>query len=284
MAQMNHITPVTQTAHEQAPKRAWWTSAWVARLLIMFYPGAFTVLVFLPGSSLLDRLRWLVSGVCAQLASHSFYPGGQRLPLCARNTGIYLGFIVALFVLHIRKRGRAQQLPPWPIVGVLVGCIVALAFDGFNSLAVDLGLPHLYQPQNILRLATGLLAGLALASLTLPMLNRMLWNAYDERQSISSWKTFLLFLAVLAVCFLAVASQSVLALYPVALLSTAGIVTSLGIINLIFIVAASGRDGTLSGYRELFPVVSTAMLLAVGELLILAQLKLSLLQVFGLPM
>src|SRR5437870_5078401 len=85
-------------------------------LLGLLYLGLLTALVFLPGASLLDRLRWLDSGICAQLPTHSFYPGGQRLPLCARNTGIYLGFMLTLLTLYATRRGRVQQLPRWPII------------------------------------------------------------------------------------------------------------------------------------------------------------------------
>src|SRR6266566_7075975 len=84
-------------------------------LLGMLYLGTLAALVFLPGASLLDRLRWLDSGICAQLATHSFYPGGERLPLCARNTGIYLGFMVTLITFYATGRGRTQRLPPTSI-------------------------------------------------------------------------------------------------------------------------------------------------------------------------
>src|SRR5947209_19058271 len=117
-------------------------------LLGMLYLGTLAALVFLPGASLLDRLRWLDSGICAQLATHSFYPGGERLPLCARNTGIYLGFMVTLLTLYATRRGRVQRLPSWPMVAVLISGIFAMAVDGFNSFLLDLGQPHLYQPHN----------------------------------------------------------------------------------------------------------------------------------------
>src|SRR5437660_12859321 len=113
---------------------------WLVATMALLYLGLLAALVFLPGTSLLDRLRWLDSGICAQLPSHSFYPGGERLPLCARNTGIYLGFIITLITFYATGRGRAQRLPLWPIIVVLVLGIVALAVDGFNSFFLDLSL------------------------------------------------------------------------------------------------------------------------------------------------
>ena len=78
------------------------------------------------------------------------------------------------------------------------------------------------------------------------------------------------------------ASQNVLILYPVALLSTAGILTVLSSINLIVVLALSKRDQTFEHYRELWPFFSLALILAIGEMLALAQLKFSLLQALGM--
>jgi uncharacterized membrane protein len=257
-------------------------SPWMAALLVLFYLALLAALVLLPGSSLLDRLRWLDSGICAQMPTHSFYPGGEELPLCARNTGIYLGFIVTLLTLYATGRGRVQRLPPWPILVVLVSGVGILALDGFNSFFLDLGLPHLYQPHNLIRLATGLITGLALATLSLPAMNRLFWLTYDEQRSISSWTTLFSYTPALILCFFAVISQSVLVLYPIALLSTAGVLTTVSSINLIVIVAISKRDESFERYRDLLPFFSLALLFAIGEMLTLAQLKFLLLRVFGI--
>lgn len=256
-------------------------NVWTAAILMIFYLGLLTALVFLPGGTLLDRLRWLDSGVCAQMPTHSFYPGGERLPLCSRNTGIYLGFIITLITMYITGRGRAQHLPPWPII-VILGCgVVALAIDGLNSFALDLGLPHLYQPHNLLRLGTGLVTGLALATLGVPILNQLFWRTYNEQRSITSWPGLLLYVPILIISFLAVASQSFVVLYPLALLSTAGILTVLSSVNLIFIVAISRRHETFERYLQLLPFFSLALVCAIGEMLALAQLKMMLLNALG---
>src|SRR3989449_2579690 len=226
---------------------------WVMGILALCYLGLLAALVLLPGVSLLERLRWLDSGICAQLPGHSFYPGGQRLPLCARNTGISLGFMVTLVTLFATGRGRAQRLPTWPIIVILVLGVVGLAIDGFNSFFLDLGMTHLYQPHNLLRLATGLATGLALASVGLPALNSLFWRESNDRRSIPSWKSLLLLVPVLVLSFFAVASQSALILYPVALLSTAGLLAVISSINLTILVALSKRDQTFRRYHELLP-------------------------------
>jgi uncharacterized membrane protein len=266
-------TSLTRTPQSSSP--------WLIVLIGLCFLGWFATLVFLPGASLLDRLRWLDSGICAQLPTHSFYPGGQQLPLCARNTGIYLGFMVTILTLYATGRGRVQRLPPWPIVVVLIGCIFAMVVDGFNSFLLDLGQSHLYQPHNLLRLATGLLTGFAIATLTLPAVNRLFWREYNEERSISSWPALLLLLPGLVLSFLAVASQSIFILYPVAILSTAGLLTVVSSVNLLITLAIGKKDQAFERYRELVPFFSLALILALGELLVLAQLKFALLQALG---
>ncbi len=224
------------------------------------------VMVFWPGATLLDRLRALDGGICAQLPTHSFYPGGQRLPLCSRNTGIYLGYMIALIMLFLTGHGRATRFPRWPMALVLLACITALGIDGFNSLFLDMHLPHLYQPHNLLRLTTGLLTGASMACFLLPVTNAVLWKNLGEQRSVDSWWQLLQLLPILALTFLAVGTQAAIFLYPVAILSSLGVMVTLSMITLTVIVAISGKACQLSTYRQLFPFFTVAFLLAIGEL------------------
>lgn len=253
----------TQPAEEEPPAGppTWLIIGSAGALIILA-----AVMVFWPGATLLDRLRALDGGICAQLPTHSFYPGGQRLPLCARNTGIYLGYIIAFVALFLTRRARAAQFPRWPMALVMLACITALGIDGFNSLFLDLHLPHLYQPHNLIRLTTGLLTGASMACFLLPVTNSVLWKQMSEQRSVDSWWQLLHLLPILALAFLAVGTQAAIFLYPVAILSSLGVVTALCLINLTIVVAISGKACLLSTYRQLFPFFSVAFLLAVGEL------------------
>ncbi len=267
---------MTQQSPQKRPVR------WVAGGVLLFVLIVLTLVLFFPGASVLNRMSWLDSGICAQSGSHSFYPGGEQLPLCARNTGIYLGFLITLVTLYSKGRGRAQHLPRWPLLLLLLTGVAMLAVDGFNSFLLDMSLWHLYQPNNLLRLATGLITGLAMALLLSPMLNRMFWLGYNEQRSINSWRELTQYLPALIVCFFVVISQNALILYPIALLSTGGLLTVLGSLNLLALVGISKRDETFERYRELLPFVGIALLFAVGEMLLLAQLKLTLLHTISM--
>lgn len=239
---------------------------------------ALAALLFLPGGTVLDRLRALDGGICAQLPTHSFYPGGQQLPLCARNTGIYLGVIIGLSALLIRGYGRSARMPTGWVACVLLLGIGAMAVDGFNSLFLDLGLPHLYQPHNLLRLTTGLLAGTAMAAYLATVANGMLWRPIDARAAYPDLRPLVWLAPVLILAFVAVASQAAILLYPIALLSSTGVVLALTLINLTFVVIFSGRVQRYQTVIQAAPIFTLALALAIGELIGLFHLKDLLLQ------
>ncbi len=96
----------------------------------------------------------LGSAVCHQLPSHSLFIGGHQLPLCARCTGIHLGFWWGLVFLGSRK--RMGLVPNWNFGAILgLGAVLVLA----DVLSAGFGL----RPgSNLTRLLTGLLLGYGL--------------------------------------------------------------------------------------------------------------------------
>jgi uncharacterized membrane protein len=256
----------------QAPRRGD-PPGWLIAGLLAGYVIALAALAFWPGATLLDRLRALDGGICAQLPSHSFFPGGERLPLCSRNTGIYTGFALTVTLLFATRRSRVMRLPGLGVLIPLGIAVVAMGVDGFNSLFLDLHLPHLYQPANPLRLATGLGMGTAMAAVVVPVVNGLLWRDEDTRSSFDSLGQLALMLPILSVAFVAVATQAAFLLYPVALLSSAGLVTALTLVNLVFMLGLANRIGRYTAWRQVLPVFSVALVLAVVELLALFVLK-----------
>lgn len=264
-------TPLFPPARLAGPPR------WVMLALGAVYIIALALLLFAPGGTFLERLRALDGGICAQAPSHSFFPAGQQLPLCARNTGIYLGFAGTLAVIMTSGRLRASQLPPLPILAVLGGAVALLALDGFNSFFLDLRLPHLYQPHNLLRLATGLGTGTAMAALVVPVTNGLLWRTDDPRRSFGSWRELAVMPPVLLLAFLGVASTTgplgAPLLYPIAIVSTCGLILALSSVNVVFALGVTNRIGRFTTWRQFFPLFTLAVGCAVVELMILFLLK-----------
>ena len=264
--------------------RVWEPPQWALIALAAAYVVALAGLIFLPGSTLLDRLRALDGGICAQLPTHSFYPAGEQLPLCARNTGIYMGFALGFLTLLGAGRVRAARLPRLPVALTLVGLVGVMAIDGFNSLFLDLGAPHLYQPQNLLRLVTGLGTGVAMVAFVLPVTNGLLWRWEDTRPSFRSFGQLAVVAPLLLIAFLAVGSQTAWLLYPIAALSSLGLMLAVSLVNLIFLVSFSPFIGRFERWRQIFPVFTLAVALAVVELAALFKLKLAVLHALALQL
>ena len=123
-----------------------------------------------------EKAHAALHGLCAQRPSHSYVFGERQLPFDARMTGIYGGFLVTSIYLATRGRYRVFGLPTVPAIALLLSGVAVMGIDGLNSLLVDLGLWHPYAPQNEIRLASGLLTGLALAVAVCYLLSTTLWQ------------------------------------------------------------------------------------------------------------
>jgi uncharacterized membrane protein len=259
-------------------RRGFQPPLWLIIGLAAAYVVALALLAFLPGATLIERLRALDGGICAQAASHSFWPGGQQLPLCSRNTGIYAGFTATLLMLTLSGRLRASSFPGRWVLVVLGAAVVFMAEDGFNSFFLDLGLPHLYQPHNLLRLFSGLGTGVAMCALIVPVANTLIWRQDDLRSTFRSLKDLAVLLPLLLLIFLAASSPEAFVLYPVALFSSFGLVMALTLVNVVFVLGITNQVGRFASWRQFFPFFSLAIVLAVLELMALFALKTAALQ------
>ena len=194
-------------------------------------------------------------GLCHQLPERSFFSGGYQLPVCARDTGIYLGFVFGLVALSIlARKSRPSELLRWPVL-VLIGLFVAaMGFDGVTSYA------GLRATTNDLRLATGLVTGWGLAALTFPMFNTEIWmrpgfgRTPDGRVQVLQW------LAMLAATFVVVRWGLPLlgVVYP--LLLVVAVFVTLGAVNMVFVGLMPRFERRAERWRDLW----LAMLLATG--------------------
>jgi uncharacterized membrane protein len=218
-----------------------------------------------PGMPLEWKMFAVVHGVCAQ--AHTVDMAGLRLPLCARNTGIYGGFLVTTLYLLALGRARAAKLPRWPITITLLVLVAVMAVDGFNSMLVDMFLPHLYTPQNEVRTLTGIGMGVAISVLMFLMLNVSLrQNADYEQRIIGSWKelggAILVNLLVLAALYGNVGFM----FWPIAIVSWLGITGVLYGINVLLTALFMGYEGKITRAVQLARPASFALVFTLFEL------------------
>ena len=228
--------------------------------------------LFLPIRGLDYRLQMVVHGVCAQ--AHYVNIGAYRMPLCARNTGIYAGFAGTSLALLAMGRARAAALPPIPIVLALLLGALAMVVDGLNSLLRDIAGYNLYTPLNELRVITGLLMGTAIAVFMLLMLNVVFRTTPRRNQRVvGSWIEYgALLLVDLAVYLLLFFGPSLL-YYPLAIFSVAGIVGVLFACNLFVLALVGGLEGAVSRLRQLARPATFALVCTAVELALLAGLR-----------
>lgn len=130
---------------------------------------------------LLGKADAIGYAVCHRIDARSFHLGDRPLPLCSRCTGMYLGAALSLAYLQVSGRQGAGGYPDRrvrPILGVFGLAFVA---DSVNSLLQAYpGLPFLYPAQNEIRLATGLLGGIALGAYVYPAFQQTVWKYWRQ--------------------------------------------------------------------------------------------------------
>ena len=218
-----------------------------ARFLGIFLPAIIILFALLaPPWSILEKAHLVGFGICHQLPEHSFQPGGVTLPLCARDSGTFLGALLAFASVAIMGRLRASRLAPPSVLAVLVAFFLFWVLDGLNSFAGSFaGLPSLYPPSNLLRMISGTLNGLALGLLLHTVANMTLWREPDARPNVPDWGAFAVILVAAGGLILVAASAAPITLYPLAILSALAVLLILALLNGLIIALALRRENAL---------------------------------------
>jgi uncharacterized membrane protein len=217
-------------------------------------------------------MRWIGFGLCNQLPARSFFAGGHQLPVCARCTGIYVGFVVSLAVISFLERGRRRSgMPPAWLLGLGVAAIAVMAWDGVTSYA------GLRETTNVLRLATGLGTGFALSLVVAPILNSQLWPDPGTGRVLGAWWEALLWLLAAPVTFAALlwGGPRLGAGYP--LLVAVCVFVTFSAVNLILVAMVPRFERGARRLRDAWPAFLVALAVTVVELALADWLRLWLL-------
>lgn len=109
-----------------------------------------------------DIFNLFGSLICHQLPERTLSAGGALLPVCARDTGIYLGVFVSATYLLILGRWKTKKPPR--IVPSIIMCLLMV------PMILDGGLSYLgvTESNNISRVITGALFGLPIPIFLIP--------------------------------------------------------------------------------------------------------------------
>jgi hypothetical protein len=137
-----------------------------------------------------------------------------------------------LSIIYQARAGSRRSGMPGRSVMVIFGTFVfAFGVDGINSyLSLFPGAPTLYQPQNWLRLLTGTGMGLVMAGVLIPVFNQTAWRQPVPAAVFPRAASILPLLALAGVMNILVLTENPLLLYPLALISAAGVLILLTIV------------------------------------------------------
>lgn len=245
------------------------------------------VLAFLivPPHSVIEKARLVGFAVCHQMPSRSIFLDGVQLPMCARNTGIFVGAFAGLILLLAMGKLKRVGLPPSIISFFLVVFIGVMALDGINSYLPSLfRVPSVYEPQNSLRLITGTLAGMAIAAFLLPAINYVAWSETRDSPVLENFREFALYVIVAVLIIGTILLQPDFLLIPVSLASGLGTVMLMTGVNLIVVLIALGWESKAENWRDLVLPVLLAILLSLAAIVVIGQLRLLLLGPFPLDL
>lgn len=188
----------------------------------------FTWLIETP-AGILGRADAIGYAVCHRIDARSFHLGIRQFPICARCTGQYIGAFIGLLFQELFAR-RRSGFPPKRVLVLLSLLFLAYAVDGLNSylylppfLKIFPGMPHLYEPSNVLRLFTGTGIGLIIALVLYPAFVGSVYTDAKPRPAIVGIKSLLIVVGLVILVDFLILTGSKYILYPAALIS-AGVV------------------------------------------------------------
>lgn len=148
---------------------------------------------------LIDILSFLGGGLCHQRVDRTFNIDILYMPVCSRDTGIYLGIFISLITIILLERRIKGEFPSLKIVLTTVGVFLIMGLD------VVLSFLGIIESNNIIRLITGFFTGWFLLLLLLPLANNVMFKRFMRTDYLDRPAKFLTWLfcgAVMAATFI----------------------------------------------------------------------------------
>lgn len=221
--------------------------------------------------------------ICHRLSERSFHIGTRQLPLCVRCSGMYLGAMWGLVFQAWRSPRRARLPGLWVWIGMGIASL-AFMIDGVNSylhLIPELGLSGLYEPRHSLRLITGEGMGLVIALLLYPIFNQTIWARYEYTPAIKTWRDGLGLLAGSAILAGLVFIEKPITLYPLALVSSLGVVIVLTLLYTTLGIVTFRRENRAEHWKHLMIPVCLGLIACLAQISLIDWVRFTLTHTWG---
>jgi len=202
---------------------------------------------------LLGKSDAIAYAVCHRIGSHSHYIGNRPFSLCARCTGQYLGFIWGFgFQLLVSK--KRSGFPRRGTLFLMIALSAIYLLDGLNSVVhLYPGLDHLslYQPNNTLRLFTGLGFGIVISAVLYPLVGQTVWRESSLLPAIRGPKDWVILLGGVIGLGLLILTGNPIFAYPLILISTGSLLLLLTVLYSVIWILLRKRDNSFTSWKEL---------------------------------
>ena len=137
---------------------------------------------------MIDILSFLGGGLCHQKVDRTFNIDMLYMPVCSRDTGIYLGIFISLITIILLERRIKGEFPSLKIVLVTVGIFLIMGMD------VALSFLGIIESNNIIRLITGFFTGWFMVLLLLSLANNVMFKRFVKKNYLDRKVKFLIWL------------------------------------------------------------------------------------------
>ena len=237
---------------------------------------------------LLGKLDAIGYAVCHRIDSHSLHIGALQMPLCARCTGEFNAAAIGLLFQGVVSP-KKSQFPKRGILVVLALLFAAFALDGSNSYLALMksvsplafaGIPNLYATSNVTRVFTGSGMGLAMAAILFPMYNQSVWRAPRQEPALD-WRRTGALVGILLALDLAMLTERPFILYPVAVLSSLGVLALLCLVFSVVWIMIMRLDNAFDHLQQLWLPALAGLTMAFVLILGIDLFRLSLTHTWG---
>jgi uncharacterized membrane protein len=219
-------------------------------------------------TGLLGKADAIGYAVCHRIDLRSFHIGDRQLSLCARCTGQYLGAMLGIVFQLIRGRRRAGK-PPWAVIALFILFGILYAMDGINSyihLIPNLSHFYIYDPNNTLRLVTGMGMGLSISAVLIPIFHQTVWSSWDGRSAFEGLRTMVWLLVAAAGLVLMILLEHPVILYPLTIMSASGVLILLTMIYTVVLFIIIGWENRIQSVRQLILPLMIGFTLAMSQI------------------